>query len=197
MPSPNRAKTRSTKADTLQIQTTWVVMLFGVGIRPHISCSTDVSLAYTAFLQSMRLLMPLAREVDFRMAGDDVDGALSGLSLYMNDALVLSLQPAATIIPHMEPGTKTWNVPFDSFEQAAPMLLAAMKKRSKYTDEDAEKVGHSAVAYAFARDVDDEMIKSAATELSVKDRFPAEQVERLWEQINTARTMMQVTATIS
>ncbi len=175
--------------------TTWVVMLFGDGPRPHVTCSQNIALAYSDFLGLLRILITLGRDASFRIAGDDDDAALMGLSVYMDDDLVLVLQPAGTIVPHHE--SPAFEAPFDSFERMAPVLLEAMARRAGFTSEDVERYIHSIVARAFAVDVDEAIIEEAYTEDLVKGQYAPNLVAKAWKHLTSARTMVELTATVS
>ncbi|AGG89094.1 hypothetical protein [Rhodanobacter denitrificans] len=170
-------------------------MLFGDGPRPHVTCSQDLALAYSDFLGLLNILITLGRDASFRIAGNDDDAALMGFSVYMDDALVLVLQPAGTILPDGD--SSSCQAPFDSFERMAPVLLEAMAKRSGFTAKDAEAFQYSIVALAFSRDVDEAIIEEAYSEDLVKGQYAPNLVAKAWKHLTSARTMVEMTATVS
>jgi len=175
--------------------TTWLVMLVGVGPRPHVTCSTDLALAYTEFLQTLYMVLTMAQDGEFKIAADDYDGALMGLSVYFDDSLILCLQPAGSITPHVAHPDAVQGAP-ESFEAAAPILLAAMARRAQLGAAESQRFRHSIVARVCSTDIDESILSGAISEPDVAGKFPKERLDVAWKSLLDARAMVAMTAVV-
>ena len=139
--------------DDEPIPLTWLVMQFGAGPRPHVAVSGHLELALAHFYQLAYMIVALDPASEYKVAGGDEDYALRGLSLYADDILRLTLQPAPTITPHPLHRVAA-TLPDDSFEVTARLLLAALEMRHELSEEVTRQFMNSAVARSFVHDVD-------------------------------------------
>lgn len=171
----------------------WVVLQFGRGRRPSIACSTQLDLAIASFMQTAYITAALFPEETFSIVGDDDDAALQGLCLYIGDVLTAALQPAAGIVRHPRfpslPG-----LPAPTFAASAPLLLAALSKRTKVGKRETEKLLHSQVAYSWLRDPNQR--GPSVTEAEARKRVSPAQIDAIWDAMASARVMETMTATI-
>lgn len=171
------------------VQQTWMVTIFGCGDRPSVACSTDLSLAYTHFLQNLYVLAALFPDHSFTIVGNDSDAALMGLSVYLDDVLRLTLQPAGWIEAHVVYPDAVQKAP-TSFEEVAPALLSAMARRGEIDRAEAERFLHSLTAQAFVHDVDEPIRSAAITEDAVADHVTPERQQAAWLSLKNARSML-------
>ena len=173
------------------IPPTWLVMQFGAGPRPQVAVSGHLELALVYFYQLTYMIVALDPASEYKVAGGDEDYALRGLSLYADDILRLTLQPAPAITPHpLHRAAAT--LPGDSFEVTARLLLAALEKRHELSDDVTRAFLNSTVARSFVEDVD-EVLRDEATPLAVvKSEFghPNGHVNRVWEWLVNAHVML-------
>jgi hypothetical protein len=175
--------------------TTWVVMQFGVGVRPQVAASGQLPLALAHFYQLAFMIVALDRTAEYQVAGNDDDAALQGLSLYSAGNLQLTLQPAAGLTVHpSQPELPT--LPAESFETTASLLLVALSKRKGLGNDVAERFQNSSVAASWVRDIDDLILGDAPTADDVKGHFDKGDVDWMWNWLRRARTMLSYTATV-
>lgn len=200
---PTRQSESQLIADALNAQpdqatppTTWLVMQFGLGTRPRVTCSTNRHLAIADFLQHLRMICLLFPEATFKLLGDDDDGALCGLSLYQDDQLALTLQPAGGIVPHpLFPDLPP--IPATTFAEAAPLLLAAIQRRSETSSADRAAYLNSGVANSWRYDIDTVLLEQAHSESDVSRMFPRDLVDAAWRAISTSRVMTTIVVPVS
>ena len=177
--------------DDEPIPPTWLVMQFGAGPRPHVAVSGHLELALAHFYQLAYMIVALDPASEYKVAGGDEDYALRGLSLYADDILRLTLQPAPTITPHPLHRVAA-TLPDDSFEVTARLLLAALEMRHELSEEVTRQFMNSAVARSFVHDVDVVMLEESVPLTVVKSEFghSSGHVERMWEWLQNSRVML-------
>lgn len=175
--------------------TTWVVMQFGVGVRPNVAASGHLPLALAHFYQLAFMIVALDRTADYQVAGNDDDAALQGLSLYSEGNLQLTLQPAAGLTVHPSQ-PELPSLPADSFETTARLLLAALANRKRLARDVTERFQNSSVAASWLQDIDDLILGDAPTAGDVKGQFDKGDVDWMWNWLRSARTMLSYIATV-
>lgn len=176
--------------------TTWVVMQFGAGQRPHVACSTNLALAIAHFFELAHMIVLLDPEGEYQLAADDDSADIQGLSLFQGELLALVLQPAGGLVRHpLQPTLPS--LPADSFEASAPLLLAALQMRKTLDGAGAARFLNSSVARSWSRDLDEAIRAEALTEEGVADKFQPAELCAVWEAISTARTMQCLVAPLA
>lgn len=171
--------------------TTWVIMQFGVPARPTVNATNDLRLALENFFQLLRLIATVKQKSAFKIASEDRDPSLRGLSVFADDKLVLTLQPAASVRTDRERETSLQGLP-SSFRGIARMLLVGLSERHELTQVDVERFQNTSVGRSFRLDADRARLDDALGEDAVPSDTTQEERVQHWDMLMGANTRIAV-----
>ena len=170
-------------------RTTWVVMQFGLATRPTVNVSHDLRLALENFFQLLRLVASIKIVSKFKIASEDHDPSMCGLTVFVDDKVVLTLQPAMRLREDRERGSLMPDVQ-GNFRDIARILLAAIDARNDLIPAEADKLATTSVGLSFVINADEKLLAQALTEESARSIVDPVVSDAVWQMMLNANTKL-------
>lgn len=179
---------------------TWLVVENDLTGVPHVVASNDRAIAINYFLGVVYLHMHAAPNESFKVVGDDVDAALSGLHLLMqlDDSWVCmaALTQPALIEPQEDYDTLAANAP--DFASTAMLIQGAIENNHGKLDQaTVEKLSHSLAAMHIYRPLADIIASEEADDcVQPAPEVQRTDIENTWRDMGRVKHMISMTAVV-